>query len=52
MDHVNILQDKLSQENTIEAQAEEFAEIIKKCKNLTNIMGPINILQNKIEKTK
>ncbi len=32
VDPANILQDKLNRENTIEAQAEEFAEIIEKCK--------------------
>ncbi len=32
MDPINILQNKLSRENIIEAQAEEFAEIIEECK--------------------
>jgi hypothetical protein len=32
MDPINILQNKLSRENIIAAQAEEFAEIIGKCK--------------------
>jgi hypothetical protein len=33
MNHINKLQNKLSRETTIKAQAEEFAEILEECNN-------------------